>query len=136
MTWAEFKKFLRKNLEDDRAFANSICSKFRRDSQYQAKSVLDWAAYLKHLQFILLEFNPVGALTKPIMLKYFWKDLKPSILAELEHRDFELENFNQMIKKAVNAKAKLALQPCSSTKKIDQNCSWDNRPANSTIAKS
>ena len=32
MTWAEFKGFLRKNLGDDRAFANSICSKFRCDS--------------------------------------------------------------------------------------------------------
>ena len=41
MTWAKFKNFLRKNLGDDWAFANSICSKFRRDSQYQAKSVLD-----------------------------------------------------------------------------------------------
>ena len=69
MTWAEFKDFLRKNLGDDRAFANSICSKFRRDSQYQAESVLDWAAYLEHLQSILLEYDPVGALTKPTMLR-------------------------------------------------------------------
>ena len=29
MTWAEFKDFLSKNLGNDRAFANSICSKFR-----------------------------------------------------------------------------------------------------------
>lgn len=49
MTWAKFKNFLRKNLGDDRAFANSICSKFRRDSQYQLESVLDWAAHLEHL---------------------------------------------------------------------------------------
>ena len=41
VTWAEFKSFLRTNLGDDRAFADSICSKFRRDSQYQAESVLD-----------------------------------------------------------------------------------------------
>ena len=34
MTWAEFEDFFRKNLGDDRAFANSICSKFRRDIQY------------------------------------------------------------------------------------------------------
>ena len=49
MTWAEFKDFFRKNLGDNRAFANSICNKFRWDSYYQAKSVLDWAAYLEHL---------------------------------------------------------------------------------------
>ena len=41
-----------------------------------------------------------------------------------------------MIKKAVNAKAKSALHPRSSTKDIDQNCPWGNWLANSTIAKS
>ena len=41
-----------------------------------------------------------------------------------------------MVKKAVDNEAKLALRPCSNTKKIDQNCPWGNRPANSTIAKS
>ena len=94
MTWAEFKDFLRKNLGDDRAFANSICSKFRQNSQYQAEFVLDWAANLEHLQSILLEYDPVGALTKPRMLRYFQKGLKPSVLAELEHRDFELKSFD------------------------------------------
>ena len=49
MTWAKFKDFLKKNLEDNWAFANIICSKFRRDSQYQAESVLDWATHLRHL---------------------------------------------------------------------------------------
>ena len=49
MTWAKFKDFLKKNLGDDRAFANSICSKFKRDSQYQAESMLDWAAHLEYL---------------------------------------------------------------------------------------
>ena len=41
-----------------------------------------------------------------------------------------------MVKKIVDAKAKLALQSCSSTKKIDQNCLQGNQLANSTIAKS
>ena len=59
MTWAKFKDFFRKNLGDDQAFANNICSKFRRDSQYQAESVLDWAAHLKHLHSILLKYDPI-----------------------------------------------------------------------------
>ena len=136
MTWAKFKDFFRKNLGDDRAFANSICSKFRRDSQYQAESVLDWAAHLEHLQSILLEYDPVGAPTKPTMLRYFWEGLKPSVLAELEHRDLKLESFDQMVKKAVNTKAKSALRSRFSTKEMDQNCPRGNRPANSTVAKS
>ena len=49
MTWAKLKDFLKKNLEDDRAFTNSIYTKFRRDSQYQAEFKLDWAAYLEYL---------------------------------------------------------------------------------------
>ena len=41
VTWAEFKSFLQTNLGDNWAFANSICSKFKRDFQQQAESVLD-----------------------------------------------------------------------------------------------
>ena len=70
------------------------------------------------------------------MLRYFQKDLKPLVLAKLKHQDLELESFNQMVKKVVDAKAKSALWPHSSTKKIDQNYPWGNRLANSTIAKS
>ena len=120
MTWAELKDFLRKNLGDDRVFANSICSKFRRDSQYQRESVLDWAAHLKHLQSILLEYDPVEAPTEPTMLRYFREGLKPSILAELEHQDLELESSDQMVKKAVNAEAKAAVRPRAITRKMDQ----------------
>ena len=47
MTWVEFKDFLRKNLRDSRAFVNSIWKKVKRDSQYQDKSVQDWAAHLE-----------------------------------------------------------------------------------------
>ena len=136
MTWAKFKDFLRMNFGDDQAFTNSIYSKFRRDSQYQADYVLDWAAYLEYRQSILLEYDPVGATIELTILKYFQEGLKPFVLAELEYQDLELESFNQIVKKAINAKAKLALWPRSSTKEMDQNCPRDNRPVNSTVAKS
>lgn len=71
--------------------------------------MLDWAAYLKYLRSILLEYDPLGALMKPIMLRYSQKGLKPFILAELGQPDLKLESFNQIIKKTVNAKAKTAL---------------------------
>ena len=70
------------------------------------------------------------------MLRYFQEDLKLSILAELEHWDLELESFDQMVKKAVNAEAKSALWPHSSIKEIDQNCPRDSQLANSTVTKS
>ena len=81
--------------------------------------MLDWTAHLEHLQSILLEYNPVGAPTKPTMLRYFRKGLKPSVLAKLEHQDLDLESFDQMVKKAVDAEAKSALCSRSSIKEID-----------------
>lgn len=36
----------------------------------------------------------MGDLTKPIMLKYFQKYSKPSILAKIQYEDLKLENFS------------------------------------------
>ena len=135
MTWEEFKDFLRKNLGDDRAFANSILSQFRRVSQYQQESVLEWGAHFEHLQSILLAYDPVGAPTKPTILRYFRKGLRPSILAELQNEDHELENFLQIVKKTVAVKAKANLRSRATTKDMDQYCPRDSRSVNSTAAK-
>ena len=56
------------------------------------------------------------------MLKYFWKGLRPSILAELQNMNHELENFIQIVKKAVVAKAKTNLRSRATTKNMDQHC--------------
>lgn len=82
-----------------------------------------------------MEYDPVGASTKFIMLKYFQEGLNSSILAKLKYQDLKLENFNQIVKKTVDAKAKTALQARSSTKKMVQNHSRGNKLANSTISK-
>ena len=66
-----------------------------------------------------MEYNLVGALTKTIMLNYFQKGFKLFVLAKLEYQDLELESFNQIVKKAVDTEAMLALRPHSNTKKID-----------------
>ena len=70
------------------------------------------------------------------MLKYIREGLKLSVLIELEHQDLKLKSFDQIVKKTVDLKAKLALRTCSSTKKIDLNYPRDNQLANFTIAKS
>lgn len=69
------------------------------------------------------------------MLRYFREGLKPSILAELEHRDLELESFNQMVKKAVDAEAKATLRPQAINREMDQHCPRGSRPAHNTAAK-
>ena len=135
MTWEKFKDFLRKNLGDDWAFANSIRSQFRRVSQDQQESVLEWAAHFEHLQSILLAYNPVGAPAESTMLRYFREGLRPSILAELQNEDHELESFVQIVKKAVVAEAKANLRSRATTKNMDQHCPRGSRSAHSTAAK-
>ena len=109
VTWTEFKSFLQTNLGDSQAFADNICSKFRRDSPYQAESVLDWATYLEHLQSILLEYDPAGVPEEPTILRYFRKGLRPFIQVKLDHQDLELESFEQLVKKVVEVKDKASL---------------------------
>ncbi len=61
MTWNKFKAFLRKSLGESNAFVGHVWSKLRGDTQHQLEEVQDWAAHLKHLQSILLEFDANNA---------------------------------------------------------------------------
>ena len=97
--------------------------------------MLEWAAYLEPLQSILLDYDPVRAPTEPTMLRYFQEGLRPSILAELQNKDLELESFVQIVKKAVVAKAKASPRPWATAWDIDQQCPWGIRLANTTAAK-
>ena len=96
---------------------------------------MEWAAHLEHLQLILLAYNPIGAPAKFTMLRYFQKGLRPSILAKLQNENHELENFFQIVKKAVAAKAKANLRSWATIKNIDQYCPQGSWSANSTAAK-
>ena len=69
------------------------------------------------------------------MLKYFREGLRPSIRVELEHRDLELESFEQLVKKVVEAEGKASLRPRTITREMDQHCFRGSRPANTTVAK-
>ncbi len=85
ISWDEFKAFLQKALGDSRAFVDSYWSKIRRDSQYQQEEVLDWAAHMEHLQVVLKEFDPTGALNETTLIRYFRDGLRPFIRAQLDH---------------------------------------------------
>lgn len=65
--------------------------------QYQSKSMLDWAFHLKHLQFILLEFDANSALGEFIIIKYFQKYLKPSIRVTIKQYNHKLDSFEDTI---------------------------------------
>lgn len=134
ITWSEFKAFLRKNLGDSRLFVDSIWSKFRRDSQYQVEEVQDWAFHLEHLQSILLEFDTNGAPEESDLIRFFREGLKPSIKAQMEQRGCELDSWEELVEKAVDAEATASLQPASFIREMDQRCQQGNRPAHTTAA--
>ena len=55
------------------------------------EDVLDWVAYLKHLQAFFREFDSVAAPNKDTMIRYFRESLQPSIQAQLDIRDRDLD---------------------------------------------
>ena len=136
LSWPEFKTFLWKSLGDSRSFVDTIWSRIRWDSQYQHKEVQDWASHLKHLQFIFIEFDADGAPEESTLICLFREELKPSIQAQMEQRGRENDNWEELIEKAIDAKAKVGLQPSSYVRDMDQRCPRGNRPSHTTTAKS
>ena len=63
------------------------------------------------------------------MIPYFQQGLCLSIKVEMEQRGRELNSFKELVKKAVNAEAKAALQLRSYTRKTDQHCLQGSRPS-------
>ena len=88
----------------------------KRGSQYQDKSVQDWAVHLKYLQFILIEFDPDCAPEEDTMIWYLQKDLWPLMQVRIEQHGRELDSFDEIIEKAINTKAKATFRPCSYTR--------------------
>ena len=128
ITWEEFKTFLCQSLGDSQAFVNSYWAKIKRDSQYHQKDVLDWVAHLEHLQEVLQKFDFVAAPNKDTMIRYFRESLQPSIRAQFDVRDRDLDFWDEVVDKIVDAEAKASLQASSKTKEIDFRCFWGQEP--------
>ena len=77
---------------------------------------MDWAAHLEHLQAVLREFDSVAAPNEDTMIRYFREDLQPSIRAQLDVRDWELDSWDEVVDKTVDAEAKASLQALSGTR--------------------
>ena len=54
----------------------------------------------------------------------------------MEQRGREKDSWDELVEKAIDAKAKASLQPPSILREMDQRCPQDNRPAHITVAKS
>ena len=133
--WSNFKTFLQKDLRSSQVFIDRIWSKFRRDSQYQLKEAQDWTSQLQYLQSILSEFDFIRTPNKLTMICYFRKGLKPSIKVKIEQLNRESVNFEEMVQKAVNAKAKAGLRSIIMIRNLDICYFRDYRPSNNTVLK-
>ena len=56
------------------------------------------------------------------MIRYFREGLRPSVRVEMEQRGRELNSFEELVEKAVDAEAKAALRPRSYARETDQHC--------------
>ena len=69
------------------------------------------------------------------MICYFREDLKLSIKVEMEQQDRESIDFEEIVQKAVNAKAKAGLSSSTIVRKSDARCPRGHRPSHITSSK-
>ena len=66
------------------------------------------------------------------MIRFFRKGLKPLVRAQIEQRSRESDSWEELVEKAVNAKAKAGLLPTSLTRYMDERAPCGNRPIHTT----
>ena len=66
-----------------------------------------------------MEFDLAAAPTESTMVIYFEKDLKSSIKAEMDQDATHLDNYKELVAKAVKAEAKAGLQPSFYVRETD-----------------
>ena len=69
------------------------------------------------------------------MICYFWKGLKPSIKVEIEQKDREFINFEEMVQKTVNAEAKAGLRSSTMVRDLNAHCFRGHCPSHNTSSK-
>ncbi len=115
---------MRKSLEESNAFVGHVWSKLKRDAQYQLEEVRDWAAHLKHLQSILLEFDANNALGEDQLGRTFYDGLRPSIKLWIVNIGEDMP-WDDQIKIANKAEARARIQGSTH---LDQQCPKGKRP--------
>ena len=79
ITLKEFKAFFYWSLGKSKTFIDTIWNTIWKDSQRQVKDVMDWAAYVEHLQTVFQKFDINAVISKPVLICLFRNCLKPSI---------------------------------------------------------
>lgn len=84
------------------------------------EEVQDWASHLEHLQAILIEIDADGAPEESDLIRFFQEGLKPSVKVQMEQRGRELDSWDELVEKAIDAEAKAGLQSPSILRETDQ----------------
>ena len=70
---------------------------------------MDWAAYLEHLQTVFRKFDANAVILEPVLIRLFRDSLRPSIRAQAKQKGRQKDTWDQVMRKAITAKAKAAL---------------------------
>lgn len=89
LTWPEFKTFLRKNLGDFRAFIDSIKSRAGLPVSTGRSPRLG--------------FDADGGPEESDLIRFFREGLKPSIKAQMEQRGPEINSWDELVEKVIEA---------------------------------
>lgn len=73
-----------------------------------------------------MKFESNDAQEEDTIIWFFRENLKLLIKVEFKQHDREVDNFEKIAKKAVNAEAKTGLQPHSYTHETNKNCARSN----------
>ena len=74
---------------------------------------------MEHLQAVLQKFDFIAVSNKDTMIRYFREGLQPSIQAQLNVKNRDLDSCNEVVDKTVDAKVKASFQASSKTRKMD-----------------
>lgn len=71
---------------------------------------MDWSLYLEHLESVLKKFDVSTTFLNDLFIPYFRDGLQFSIRAQLDKRNRNLDDWQEIIKRFVDAKAKAFCQ--------------------------
>ena len=82
-----------------------------------------------------MEFDPAAAPTESTIIRYFKRGLKPSIKAEMDQDAIHLDDYEELVVKAVSAEAKVGPWPSSYVQETDIQVLHESRPAQIIVYK-
>lgn len=81
---------------------------------------------------MLKEFDPLAAPNEEVLIRCFREGLRPSIQAQMDSRHRELDSWDEVLDKAIEAESKAALQSATSIREMDARCWKGRRPDKET----